>query len=153
MHLHICPMCPLRFNGALSRFIRILWVSSSKWPHAGDKKYIYFMKHSATLHWFVWSFNLNLKWTPPLLPHILGQVIFFLCLNAFLEMWLCACVRLVPSHCHHVCEGKVRGGKATCCPGTWMRWEVVSKVIGLFVYVFYSTWKHDGISTITATNY
>lgn len=40
-----------------------------------------------------------------------------------------------------------------CLLGTWMRWEAVSKVIGLFVYVFCSPGKHDGISSITVPNY
>lgn len=53
-------------------------------------------------------------------------------LSASVFVCVAVCVR-ASSVCLHVFGGKVKAGKATCRSDTW---DVVAKVIGLFVYTF-----------------
>lgn len=150
MHLHVSLMCPLPFNSALSRFMKIpsgvLSMSSSRWPHSGDQKiykatsqfFILMYETFCSPSLIVWFFNLNLSEPLYFCPRCQDRWYFsFVTVNSWKcdHVCVCLCLRL----CHHVCEGKVRASKATCRPGKWMRWEVVSKVVSLFVYVLSKT--------------
>lgn len=101
-------------------------VSSNKWPHSGNTNriklmeagyYFHFTKCSVTPHWFVWASVLRL--------YAFMDVSQGLCVRT------CVCETCLFHLSPCIC-GKVKAGKALCLSGTW---EVVAKVIGLFVYV------------------